>query len=211
MIDEDGLESLSMRKLADRLGVYPTSVYWHAGNKAQLLAMVCHAALSQIDLPEYDGSNWRDWIVELGRSVRKSFGAHPNLVVYFTGHIQVSVPSLLMTERVLRALTDAGFSGEALVHAYNTTLASIFGWLNSEFATAPRDATEGWEEYFRDRLQATDGEDVPTLSDNLALLENRAFMVRWDSGRTKPMDGSFEFMLRSLVSGLATMVDEGGR
>ena len=205
MIDEGGLEAMSMRKLAERLGVYPASVYWHAGTKAQLLAIVCQAALSDVEVPEYDGAHWREWIVDVGRSIRSSFGAHPNLVVYFTGQIQVSTPSLLLTERMLTVLEDAGFSGDQLVQAYNTTMSSIFGWLNGEFATAPRDAHEGWEEYFRDQLKATAAEDLPTIHRNLAQLENRAFMVRWDSGRVRPMTESFEFMLATVVSGLEVM------
>ena len=206
IIDRDGLDALSMRGLADELGTYPTSLYWHAGTKAQLLALVCQEALSTVVLPDESDLNWQEWIIALGRELRNAFMQHPNLITYFTAQMQVSTASFEIAERVLAALSRAGFSGPSLVHAYNTTLATIVGWLGSEFADDPRGAPDDWQAFFRQQLDET--ENVPTIRTHLDALRNHALMLRWESGRTNPLHESFEFMLSTLVAGLAIMAQK---
>jgi AcrR family transcriptional regulator len=75
-IDADGVDALTMRKLADRLGVYPTAVYWHAGNKAALLAAVCEHVLAGLELPPvHDGTDWQEWIRAMARAARATLHA----------------------------------------------------------------------------------------------------------------------------------------
>lgn len=204
IVDRDGLDALSMRGLADALGTYPTSLYWHAGSKAQLLALVCQEALGRVELPDEASLTWQEWITALGWTLRNAFVKHPNLITYFSTQMQVSTSSVEMAERILAVLTAAGFTGQSLVHAYNTTLANIIGWLSSEFADDPRGAKDEWKDFFQNELDNT--RETPTITTNLDALRNHALMLRWESGRTNPLTESFEFMLATLVAGLSAIV-----
>jgi AcrR family transcriptional regulator len=223
IIDAHGLDALTMRKLADALGVYPTTLYWHAGNKSQLLAAVCQRVLDEIRPPQVDAVEWDDWITALARSVRAAFHRHPNLAAYFGSQLQVDTTllnaparpastSLSYTESLLQVLTVAGFTGDDLVDAYNTVTACIFGWIAGEFAVEPADdAATDWRQTFEESLYAIDAAQAPTLSRNMGLLANRAFGLRWESGRTNPMDRGFEAAIRTLVRGLrASLPSEPG-
>jgi TetR/AcrR family tetracycline transcriptional repressor len=209
LVDGDGFDSLSMRGLAKSMGVYPSALYWHAGNKDQLLALVCQRVLEEIALPPLDGTDWQDWIVTMGTDARRVLGSHPHLAAYFVSQLQISTSSLLLAERTLAVLSRAGFCGDSLLHAYNSVLGSIFGWISGEFAADPQDAGFAWREHFEAELRATDKQLVPTIRSNLPLVANHAFMLRWSSGQRVPMNGSFDFMLRSLTLGLAAQLDSG--
>lgn len=209
MVDRDGFDSLSMRGLAKEMGVYPTALYWHAGNKAQLLALVCQRVLEEIKLPPLDGTAWQDWILAMGVDARRVLGTHPHLAAYFVSQLQVSTSSLLLAERTLAVLSAAGFHGNTLLFAYNNVLGSIFGWISGEFAADPQDADSTWREHFEEELTATDTTLVPTIRSNLPLVANQAFMLRWSSGPAAPMNGSFDFMLTSLTLGLAAQLEAG--
>ncbi len=79
----------------------------------------------------------------------------------------------------------------------------MFGWISSEYATAPEDAEDGWGDYFQQTLASAGADALPSLGSHLDLLANRAFMLRWHSGDQQPMQASFEFMLDVLIGGLA--------
>jgi|SRR5699024_2751846 len=204
IIDREGFHTLSMRGLARKLVVYPTTLYWHAGTKAQLLALVSQRVLEEIDLPDEADYDWQQWMLILGKRVRKVLGAHPRFAAYFATNIQASTSSLTFVDKTLAVLEDAGFQGERLVNVYNALVGSIFGWISGEFAMEPEDDIGQMEADLRMQLGET---DLETVRSNFPLLANRVFMMRWSSGTTSPMDSSFDLMLRSLLSGLAAELD----
>jgi len=75
-LEEDGLEGLSMRRLATRLGVQAPAIYWHIGDKAELLGLMARdiyaAAYAQVPA----AADWREWLRLFGRALRTSFAAH---------------------------------------------------------------------------------------------------------------------------------------
>jgi TetR/AcrR family tetracycline transcriptional repressor len=75
-LEEDGLEGLSMRRLATRLGVQAPALYWHIGDKAELLGLMARAiyAMAYAKVPE--ASDWRGWLYGFARALRASFAAH---------------------------------------------------------------------------------------------------------------------------------------
>lgn len=203
LIDEQGYAALSMRGLAKRIGVYPATLYWHAGNKAQLLALVSDYVLRQIDVPSFDGTDWKGWFLELGRRSRRMFGQHPRFAGYFATNIQISNASLSMADQVVAVLSHAGFTGEELVRAYNAAFGSIFGWISGEFASDPQQGDSAdLRKDMQNTLDALPDDALPSLREHLPLLSNRAWMVRWSSGEADRMDASFELMLRSVLDGI---------
>ncbi|WP_406118874.1 hypothetical protein [Streptomyces sp. NBC_00989] len=89
----------------------------------------------------------------------------------------------------------------------NSPSASVISLPSSSYAVAatprqgPESSTPG-PNCSRTRLRTVNPNAFPALTRNLGLLENNAFLVRWDSGRDRPMDRSFETALELLVLGL---------
>jgi TetR/AcrR family tetracycline transcriptional repressor len=205
-VDAEGVDALTMRKLADRLGVYPTAVYWHAGSKAALLAAVCERAFADIQLPPADAERWQDWLRAMARSARTTLHAHPNIVPIMSSQLQVTTSSFPLAESVLTVLEGAGFHGEQLTDAYNTVIGCLFGFLFGELSAEPPEAERDWTAAFRRRLESVDPAVAPTLAANLPTLAGNAFMLRWESGRQRPMQSGFEMALDVLVAGLEAVL-----
>ncbi|MEU7855027.1 TetR/AcrR family transcriptional regulator C-terminal domain-containing protein [Nonomuraea sp. NPDC049141] len=205
-VDEHGLEALTMRALAKEMGVYPTALYWHTGTKAQLVAAVSARVLEEIVLPSEQGTAWDDWLMAMARLCREAMHRHPNLAPIIGSQLVVTTTAVPFVERVVGVLERAGFAGEELVHVYNAVIGFVLGWITLELSAGPADAKDGWQKGFAAELRAVNPNVFPALTRNLPLLENNAFLTRWDSGRDKPMDGSFTMALELLVRGLRSKI-----
>jgi AcrR family transcriptional regulator len=200
-IDARGLEAFSIRHLATRLGVYPTAVYWYISSRNLILAEVVGQVLGDATPP--DGLDWRDYLRELLRRYRTAIKAHPNVAPLIGAHLigNASIP-FAFVENVLAKLAEAGFDGDGLVHAYNTVVATLVGFITQEFAPAPDD--DAWRADVQERLLAVDAKACPTLGANLPLLANKAFILRWRSGAEVPLDASFDAYVEIVIAGLET-------
>lgn len=77
LLDEEGLDGVTLRRLAARLGVQAPTLYWHVHNKADLLARLGDAILAPLGaLPDPAGGHWRDWLLEAATHLRASLLAH---------------------------------------------------------------------------------------------------------------------------------------
>jgi TetR/AcrR family tetracycline transcriptional repressor len=109
LLDEVGLDGVSTRAVARRLGVEQPSLYWHFKNKQELLAAMAAAALERHDelpLPRA-GDDWKAWFLENYRSFRNALLAHRDGARLHAG----SVPDGASRERLLQKfafLVDAG-------------------------------------------------------------------------------------------------------
>jgi AcrR family transcriptional regulator len=128
LIDTEGVEALSMRKLAAALGVNPMSLYHHVENKAALLAGVTRLVVTDVQSLTPSGGTWRDQLRHLARDFRSFAQAHPRLMEYaFTS------PGLIQRHGILwlalcRILTEAGLPAED-VEPVGAVLASLVGGL----------------------------------------------------------------------------------
>src|SRR5690606_1017872 len=80
LVDRDGLEGLSMRKLAQELEVQAASLYSHYKTKDELLADIANEIMADVDVSGFSGGDWRHGLVTWARSYRAALAAHPNLV-----------------------------------------------------------------------------------------------------------------------------------
>jgi AcrR family transcriptional regulator len=130
IIDRDGVDGLSMRRLARALGRDPMILYRHAPNKAALLDGVAETVLAQLRVDSTD----RDWAAQLrtvARDYRRLALAHPHVVPLLVTRL-LTTPlalrphsTLRPLEDVLTLLTRAGFSGPDALHIYR----ALFGFL----------------------------------------------------------------------------------
>jgi AcrR family transcriptional regulator len=80
IIDEEGLDALSIRRLGSELNVRGISLYHHFENKDQILAGACALALSSVRTPHDASVDWRNWLVENTLGYWRALLEHPNLI-----------------------------------------------------------------------------------------------------------------------------------
>lgn len=202
LIDEAGIDAFTMRALAKELDVFPATLYWHAGSKADLLAAVSTRLFDDVVLPDEHQIDWAAWLVEVARRCRAALHAHPEIALIAGSRMVVSATAVPLIERILGVLQRAGFTGTALVRAYNAYIGFTLGWTTLELSSEPVVDDADWKANFADELASLDRNAFPVLTAHLDIVQNNAFMVRYNSGRTRPMDDSFEAAARILVAGL---------
>jgi AcrR family transcriptional regulator len=114
VIDEAGLEGLSMRRLGKELGVDPMAVYHHVPNKEELLRAVVHDVFSRMPSPATEGP-WRDRVRSWAHAYRDLALAHPNLVLRIVTDAQaVSVAAGQINASLQAALETGGLPPRAV-------------------------------------------------------------------------------------------------
>lgn len=206
-LDRDGLAAFSLREVARDLGVYPTALYWHVGGgRDALLAAAAGAALADVAPPAAAG-DWRDWFRELFRRYRAAMRRHPGAAPLLGGQLLSNAGiDLGLVEGMLAALARAGFEGAALVAAYNAAVAAMIGFTTLELAEPPpADGRAALQDSLLRRLQEVDPVRHPVLSAHLPRMVNRAFILRWEDGRSAPLEAGFDAFVEVVVAGLAAL------
>ncbi len=204
LIDQRGVEAFSVRDLARSLGVYPTALYWHVpGGRNALIAGAVTAAVGDL-APPAPNPDWQAELHALFVRYRQAVQKHPRIAPVLGAQL-VSNASLnpLLLDRILALLESAGFEGQGLFDAYNVVIAAMVSFVTMELAPQPEDDPAGWAAAHQERLARIDGEAYPTLARHLPQMANRAFVVRWSSGSTHPLDAGFEAWTQVVVQGLA--------
>jgi len=80
IIDNEGIEALSIRRLAERLKVNGASLYHHFENKEEIVVGAAKLALEEVRTPQTHDEPWRVWILRNARRLRQAFREHPDLV-----------------------------------------------------------------------------------------------------------------------------------
>lgn len=76
VLDLEGLEGLSMRRLASHLGVQAPAIYWHVRDKAELLGIMAREIYTSAYDAQPIAQNWREWLMAFGHAMRASFLKH---------------------------------------------------------------------------------------------------------------------------------------
>jgi AcrR family transcriptional regulator len=127
----DGIESLTMRKLADELGAGAMSLYYHVPNKEQLLDGMVDIVFGEIELPPTD-VDWKTAMRKRALSTREALARHRWAIGLMEGRTNHGLANLRLHDAVLGCLRAAGFSLEMTVHAYSVLDAYIYGFALQE-------------------------------------------------------------------------------
>jgi AcrR family transcriptional regulator len=127
LADEEGIESLSIRKLARVLGVNPMSLYNHVADKDDLLDGLADIAVGEIAAPS-SGDEWRSAMRRRALSAREMLERHPWAAGLIDSRTNSSPVRLRYPETVLRSLRQAGFSVEMSLRAFFTLDSYIYGF-----------------------------------------------------------------------------------
>ena len=206
LIDSKGLDQFSLRDVARSLGVYPRAIYWYVTGKSELLSEVVGYALRDIYPPASDG-DWKEWLRKLFHQYRKQVRLHPNIAPLIGASMlapAVQVPETI--ERILSAISEAGFPEAHLVDVYNVIIAAQVGFVTLEFAMVPGEDSPNWSAEQRKRIGTIDVLRYPLLGRHLPALANKAFMLRWENGSRAPLESSFSQFVEVIVAGLEQML-----
>jgi TetR/AcrR family tetracycline transcriptional repressor len=205
LLDQDGVERLSLRRLASHLGMHAPGLYWYIDSKQALIDLMAKAILDD-GLANVSalaaGQTWADWLIELACAVRQA------LLVRRDGARVVAGAYLLRTmaitpviERSLEILEDAGFERLVALGGTMTLIRYATGSALDEQASPFRDmTTETMEEQLRAvPLPEIDGQQWPRAADAV----RRVF-----SGKLRGREQMFRWGATLIVRGMGDLISE---
>jgi len=151
LADAGGIDSLSMRRLGQELGVEAMSLYNHVANKDDLLNGITDLVLGEIELPD-DADDWRDALRRHAISAHDVLVSHPWACSLALSPDRFSLVSVQRAEWMLSRLREAGFSPEVTYHAYHALDSHILGFTLWQLGHGIADAEQLEElaaEFFR--------------------------------------------------------------
>jgi AcrR family transcriptional regulator len=134
LMDEEGLEAVTMRRVGRELGVEAMSLYNHVEAKEAILDGVCEMVLSEFELPAALEGDWTKDLRTLGRSFRRVLKAHPNVITLLSQHRHpvMSPEAWRPLEALLGTLRRAGLSVEETASAQGLLIGFVMGFVMQE-------------------------------------------------------------------------------
>ena len=190
LVDEEGIEALSMRRLATKLEVDPMAIYHHLPNKRALFSSLIEEVFSRMRLPEPgETGHWRERVQSWACAFRDVARAHPKLVPHLASYPEAAAEATLeSTEELYAAFEAAGLPPEKVVAAVGV----VVDYLNG-FALAEASGALGAPDEHREVLSMLDERsqgELPAMRRTLMALP------------VKDLGTGFEFGLEVVLAGL---------
>ncbi|WP_246256791.1 TetR/AcrR family transcriptional regulator C-terminal domain-containing protein [Amycolatopsis anabasis] len=190
LLDEEGIDRLTMRRLADRLGIVAPSLYWHVDTKDDVIDLAVDAIFGEAPPGTPKASGWRANVTEVLTAWRAALLAHPWAAAVPARRRPTIGPNFLAWMEILQStLASAGFTGDRLAAATWALYNHVFGAAASQTALHVTDE----ERRAGQELLRADGR-YPTLAANGYFYDDD-----WD--------GSYATGLRYLLDGLEAQLD----
>ncbi len=117
LLERDGLQGLSMRKLAQELDAGAASLYWHVGDKEELLSLLLDRIVGEATVPEPDPDNWQATVKELARATRRHLSERRDAAQLSLGRVPAGPNSLPILERNLAVLAASALPPRVIAYA----------------------------------------------------------------------------------------------
>jgi AcrR family transcriptional regulator len=133
IIEDQGIDGLTMRQLSSRLGVALGATYHHVRNKDALLVLVARELFGRVEIPAIDDP--RDWTIQVSEvllSLTDVFSGQGELAGWILAHFEEAAPSEIMI-RMRGMLANAGFGPDATEQALNPLFFYVAGMLAGGF------------------------------------------------------------------------------
>jgi AcrR family transcriptional regulator len=201
LADGAGLGAVSMRRIAERIGSAPTSIYWYVSDKSELYELMVDAVLGEIDLPERPTSDWRAGLTTIAWATLATLRRHR-----WFGQLGIHpVPgpaTLRYAAGVLDLLTGRGLDEPTAINVLATLNNYISGFVQREQAWQDLRARDGAQARWS-RAAAAGGAGRPAE----APASDRDLSARL----TLSGDEGFAFGLDRFLDGIAVLVDRRGK
>jgi TetR/AcrR family tetracycline transcriptional repressor len=197
LLEQEGPGALSMRRLADRVGVTPNALYTHVRGKADLIDGLIDQVYAGLTLELDPSGDWTQQLTTLSQAIRAHLLSHPAVVPYALQQPGLGPHSLRLGEAIYNVLRPAGFSDQAVVGTVYALVTYILGFVALEVPRAGTDPQTS-DEYVR-RMWAffaalPPGEFPHTV-------ELAAQLARSST------DDQFQFGIRTFLAGLNAQAD----
>ena len=137
VVDRDGLEALSMRRLGAELGVEGMAVYRHFPNKAAVLGGVVDALLAELVIPPPSDVPWQAVFREVARAYRALLLRHPHAIPLLAALPLTDPAAARAAGAVMAQLRAAGFDAPSALKTLATITSYVIGVAQWEVGTAP--------------------------------------------------------------------------
>lgn len=202
ILDTEGLDGISMRRVADRLDTGPASLYQHVSNKEDLLEQLLDHIAGEIELPEPDPGDWQGALKALLRSIRATLSAHRDIAYVTLGRIPTGANTLRISERMLAIMSAGGVPAQVAAYAVDTLMLYIGAVsyeesIQSVHLGADEEEARAYVRQVHDYFAALPPERFPMM------VAMAGHVTRWESGE----DDRFEFGLSVQVGGVAALAE----
>ncbi|WP_375139905.1 MULTISPECIES: TetR/AcrR family transcriptional regulator [Streptomyces] len=210
MLDHDGLEKLSMRRLAAELNVTAMSLYWYVDTKDDLLELVLDAAFGELRLPDPDAADedWRDQLRMLAAEYRALLVRHTWLSPLVGRFLNIGPNALAFSRVILRVVRRAGLPPRGVMGAISAVFQFVYGYGMTEAHISTRIADSGLnaDEYHEQALAMV--AETPVAAE---AVEESRHLVAARGGDTvnEMLDLDFAYALDLLVAGIEAMAGRG--
>lgn len=146
LADAEGIEALSMRKLAQELGVEAMSLYNHVASKDDVLDGIADIVVAEIEAPAI-GADWKAAMRRRATSAHEALLRHPWAPLLIASRVNIGPAMLRYVNATIGCLREAGFSYEMADRAWNAIDSHIYGFTllelnfpleSSEYASAAK-------------------------------------------------------------------------
>lgn len=186
LADREGVESVSMRRLATDLGVGTMTLYGYFRSKDELMDAAVDAAAAEV-VTTIDRGSWEEQLRGLMRNIRDGLARHPTGIRLRLTRPLLSPGALRLTEAGMEILESAGFDRAEAARAYRTLFIYTFGFASFDTPDRPDDR----KRHTRATLMALPPEAYPRLS-----------AAASEAAETMAGDAQFEFGLDRIIDGL---------
>lgn len=132
LIDQDGVEALSMRRLAGELGVNPKSMYHYYPNKEALLQAVYLSILGELELPDETAGDWETRLRILAHSFRRLTHRHPSFITHFFQPHELTARELDVFDALYALFRQAGLPGPLVLQTGRVLITFLTGFILAE-------------------------------------------------------------------------------
>jgi AcrR family transcriptional regulator len=199
MVDRGGLDALSMRKLAAKVGVEAMSLYHHVANKDDLHDGLVELVLREIELPSLE-LPWRRAMRVRASSTRAVFLAHPGAAPLMQSCVTMTPTRLVHADRIIGLLRAGGFTVTQAYRAFLTLDSYVYGFTMQELTWPRPDRAKG----------AADVTPPPPFPldafPNFGAVILQVMSEVGTKGLGEAYDAEFEFGLDLLLDGLARLL-----
>lgn len=133
LLDADGVEQFSTRKLAARLGIKSPSLYWHVKGKEELFALVLDHVVGECELPARR-AGWRQQLDTIGHGLRTVLIEHAAAPQLLLGRPLFGPNGLRLADHIIGALRDHDFTDKLASYGYIIFLNYVVGFASQETA-----------------------------------------------------------------------------
>jgi AcrR family transcriptional regulator len=208
--DAEGLPGLSMRRVAERLGVGTMSLYRYVPGKAELLDVMIDRTSGEIERPDDIPGGWRARLEQVARENRRLYERHPWLLQVFLGRPPLGPNIIAKYDYELRAIEGIGLSDVEMNSVLTLLLGYVRGWAASaiESVQAPEQTGQTDDQWWT---------AFEPLVEKVLDAERYPLAARVGSAATEQFEGtydpqhSFEFGLERLLDGIEVLVDKASR